>query len=230
MKTFISLILLSISLSSFAQAKFAKSAIKFFDEVTDDLSTIEASCESLDFCYSFSLKRKNLENDDFFIHVKEYQMNASKDELFDALTKQHPKNIWNGDSNFQLSYSPSDNKQLSKDDEHTGIVLGEVILLDLNIKIGKLSAASMPVAFKIVEIDREAGVLAFSYAKRNKSKGIQHLRVEEKDGFINIVHTSRFLSNGGFRDKLYPKFHEQLVDEFYAQLTNLIDQSRELVI
>src|SRR5690606_30810577 len=97
--------------------------------------------------------------------------------------------------------------------------------LELTPKIGPIKA-KMPVSFKIIKIDRNEGVLAFSYTTTNTSKGIQHLSVHNLDEKnISVIHTSRYLSGANFRDKkLYAPFHEQFTDDFYKGLEESILQ------
>lgn len=215
--------ILFASLSVFSQ-ELPKSINKRLTEYPD-LTQYQASCESLFKCHDFTQENIKYTNKDFYTHVKAYKLNISKDQLFDALETNHPKNLWNGNADFQLMYRPSTKEEFRKNVNGLRIEIGDIIFLELIPKLGPIKA-KMPVSFKIVEMNRDEGVLAFSYTTTNTSKGIQHLSVHALDeNHVSVIHTSRYLSGSKFRDqKLYAPFHEQFTDGFYINLEELILQ------
>jgi hypothetical protein len=88
----------------------------------------------------------------------------------------------------------------------------------------------IPVGFKIINLNREKGILEFSYLRNNKSKGVQQLIVEENGDKVKLTHSTRFLSGNHFRDnKLYGNFHEVLMDEFYDRLELTILNNKAII-
>ena len=190
-----------------------------------DFSKYEASCKSLYDCMSFDTEKDSFSNSDYHTHVKAYKLNLSKDQLFDALENSHPKDLWQNATNFQMLYRANENKVFYKTSENITVHKDDFITLELTPKLGPIKA-KMPVSFQILEINREKGILAFSYLTNNVSKGIQQLDVHAlDDAHVAITHTSRYLSGNKFRDnKMYVPFHEQFTDGFYIDLEALILQ------
>ena len=63
-----------------------------------------------------------------------------------------------------------------------------------------------------------------TYLEQNVSHGRQTMQFVEKDGRTELVHTSYFTSGKEWRDKLYPKVHEKLVDAFHANMQRLMEK------
>lgn len=212
----------SLMAQSYEREKLSKSVIKRVEQYPE-FASYEASCKSLYNCDSITVEDKTYSNKDFHTHVKAYKLNITKDQLFDVLESSHPNKIWSADSNFQLLYRKQANRLFYKSSTGIRLNIGDIIFLELTARLGPLKS-KLPVSFKIIEMDREKGVLAFSYLKNNVSKGIQHLSVNALDEQnIHIVHTSRYLSGNKFRDNnVYEPFHEQFTDGFYFEIEKLI--------
>lgn len=154
-------------------------------------------------------------------------MAVGKDELFSSLINDHPKEIWHGNSNFQMLYRPDSQEVFYRDSKDLRLNVGDIVFLELIPKVAFL-AARIPVAFKIVNLDEKSGTLAFSYLTNNKSKGIQQLAVKNTQDGIHIVHTSRYLSGSKFRDKhVYEPFHVQFTDQFYINMEETISKKKK---
>jgi hypothetical protein len=218
------IIIANASAQDFSPDKVSKSVQKKVMEFPD-FSKYEATCISLYECMSFDTEKDSFTNSDYHTHVKAYKLNISKDQLFDVLENSHPKNLWQNSANFQMLYRASENKVFYDSSENIKVRKDDFITLELTPKLGPIKK-KMPVSFQILEINREKGILSFSYLTNNVSKGIQQLDVHSLDhNHIAITHTSRYLSGNKFRDnKLYVPFHEQFTDGFYIDLEALILQ------
>lgn len=200
--------------------------VRKFVEASPDLTKYKPSCSELENCINFQHKKNFYTNKDYYRHVKEYKMQNSKRELFSILTNEHPKKIWTGNANFQMLYRPSSQEVFYKDSQDVTVEVGDMIFLELLPKAAFLKA-KVPVAFQIITLDEERGILTFSYLTNNKSKGIQQLNIYENQQGINIIHTSRYRSGNNFRDNyIYEPFHVQFTDKFYLNIQEVMKKKR----
>jgi hypothetical protein len=224
-KLFLILLVISLHVNAFEieHDRLGKPVSKFLS--THQLFDLYApSCLGLYRCQRFTFDRHTFLEDQYRYHEKTYDLPVSKAQFFSALTRFHPRDIWKGDSRFELSMNFNQNQLYYKDDDHPGLIEGDIVFLELTARLNKLIKTKIPVAFQIIKIDEFSGEVSFSYLKQNKSKGIQHLQVtEHDDGSISIRHMSRFQSGSDLRDdRLYAPIHEKLTDDFYFQLERLI--------
>ena len=95
------------------------------------------------------------------------------------------------------------------------------MVYELDLRIANL--LDVGVAFQITEINEAEKIIEFTYGKDNKSHGRQRIIFKKEGKKTFIIHYSNFKSESKFRDKyLYPKFHEKCMDEFHANLHELI--------
>lgn len=234
MKTILLAILALSSLSGQAQTLNSQTAdslskpVKSFIKQNPDMSAYQASCLGLNYCRSFSYKGKKYFNRDYIKHSKTYELSITQKELFSTLLNDHPKEIWNGDSKFQLLYRPSTQEVFGAKSQALKLELGDIVILELIIKMNMLQV-KIPVAFKIIELDEKEGLLTFSYLTNNKSKGIQQLSLKgSSSGKISLTHTTRYLSGNSLRDKhIYQPFHVKMTDDFYRRLETHIKKKKK---
>lgn len=181
-------------------------SVKAFINENPDPSQYKASCPTIDVCKSFHH------------HVKKYRLKGDAKDLFSKLISRSGKESWNGSSEFQLAYLPDSKLTLTKEEENQPAVgEGHIYILDLKIS----NKVQIPVAFQIVELNRETNTLAFSYLVQNKSNGIQHIQFQQEGDETIIVHQTYFKSDSRFRDALlYRPFHTKLLNEFYENFAN----------
>lgn len=166
----------------------------------NDLSQLEESCPSYEAC------------SDYHYHGKTYVFKGEARQAFERLVSLKPNQLWDGTSRFEMEYDPESHRFIGKNEVLPDVKIGQVFFLELSIALG----LKIPVAFKVVELDRQNLTLSFSYLKQNKSKGIQRISFTQKNEEIHILHETRFRSDSRFRDNnLYGPFHELLLNDFY---------------
>lgn len=194
-----------------------------------DLSSLRASCTSFEDCMAFEYNGKFYTQQDYESHVKEYPLEVSKGDLLNTFLNAAPGELWVGDCQFQLSYNHSSGKLAYQDDERGKLQEGELILVEIRIKLGNMLPVKRATAFEILSIDPETGDVSFSYTAGMRSKGIQCISVRENGEHCIVTHTTKYLSGSEFRDKtLYVKHHEKLLEGFYSQLESLVHLQLEL--
>jgi hypothetical protein len=205
-------ILTSAQAQSFAWQEFdqlSSSTRSFFAANAQADDFMQESCPSFEYCK------------DYNYHQKIYRFRGDAVSAFEQLIEQTGINLWNdGSSKFELVFDPlSENLKDKFDRDLPSIELGQVYFLELNI----VKLMKIPVAFKIVELDRENLRMAFSYLKNNKSRGIQRLSFVQKNNSFHIIHETRFQSDSKMRDALlYRPFHTLLLDDFYQNFEQII--------
>lgn len=207
--------------------RVSKSIRKFLRK-NSDLSTLKASC-SIESCISFEEGGDIFSFEDYLTHQKQYTLGVPTSLLMEVFTTAHPRELWNGDAQFQLSYDHRDQEINYQDDERGGVRVGELILLEVKIRITKRLSFKRPTAFEIITINPEKGLVAFSYTVGMKSKGIQIISLEEADSGTLVTHTTKYLSGNDYRDNtLYVTHHEKLLDDFYVRLEALAKNKQEM--
>ncbi len=157
----------------------------------------------------------------FSYHQKSYVVESDIETVWNTYINVRPNEAWKGPLNtFKQSYSKTNNLLFdSKSTELPPIELGMVYELDLRIA----NLLDVGVAFQITEINEAEKIIEFTYGKDNKSHGRQRIIFKKEGKKTFIIHYSNFKSESKFRDKyLYPKFHEKCMDEFHANLHELI--------
>ena len=180
--------------------KVANSVRSFLYENGTDMSQLEPSCPTFESCSHMNY------------HKKTYRFTGDALEAFDLLTKLRPHEIWHGTSRFEMEYDPASKMLLGKTQELPEIAIGQIFFLELDI----IKQMQIPVAFQVVELDRETRSVSFSYLKQNKSNGIQRITFEDDGEKFKIIHETHFQSESKFRDKfLYGVFHTKLLNNVW---------------
>lgn len=191
-----------------AELKPLKKPVRKFLEANPNIDQFEESCANIDAC------------PDYYYLTKDYDLNYPPEQVFKAFVNTKPKELWTGSARFQLSYDPQANDVYTLVEEAP--LVAEDMIIALNLKIFGLT--SIPVVFKIVTLDKEAGIIEFSYVEENMSHGIQSVHVKDDGaGGTIITHQTRYYSGKKFRDKtLYPFIHHRLTGGFYKNLKRLL--------
>lgn len=187
-----------------------KSIVKFINEQheldVNKISDIRPSCSSSDDLSTFEKQEKKYLIKENFAKVWSNYLNAS------------PTESWEGKLvSFGVLISKPENEILYPGDEFREIDTGQVVFLNLRLLRGIYQLA---MAFEVINIDPDNGIIEFSYIEGNKSKGIQRLKfVATPEGYTRIIHSSFYKSHSRLRDKvLYPFFHMKATNEFHRNL------------
>lgn len=170
---------------------------------------------------------KEITPDSCYKQVCTYVLPCSMEDSWNVYTTVKPNNAWNG-RKVRLGMLVDKIKQtiVYPGDICDIIDTGQVVYLNLRVLEG---VTNVGVAFEVINIDKQAHMLEFSYLKGNKSLGKQQLHFSENpDGTTHLVHVSYFKSNSKFRDKfLYPYFHKRFTNEFHRNMAQSLE-SKEL--
>lgn len=180
---------------------------RFLDENGHDMGELQPSCDSFSAC------------DSMFYMVRTYTFPGDAEAGFEKLISLRPTDLWNGSAGFEMEYDPEAKSFLGKDDRLPSIHFGQVYFLEIQI----LKRMRIPVAFQVVDLNRETRSISFSYLKQNKSKGIQRITFEPDANGFKVIHETRFQSESKFRDKrLYRFFHKRLMNDFWKNFESLL--------
>jgi hypothetical protein len=82
---------------------------------------------------------------------------------------------------------------------------------------------NMATAFEIITVDKEKGIIEFSYIEDNTTHGKQQMNFEQTaEGFTKIIHRSYFKSGSPIRDRyFYPYFHTRLINAYHRNMKKL---------
>lgn len=145
-------------------------------------------------------------------------------DVWSSYLTTSPTKSWEGKRiSFSLLLQKSPNSIYYFQDSISGIDTGQVYFLNLKLMFGVIN---IPVAFEIITVENESKIIEFGYLEGNKSLGVQRIKfIDSGNENIQIVHTSWFKSNSGFRDKwIYPFFHKRLIKEFHRNMRKLLAQ------
>lgn len=149
---------------------------------------------------------------------KKYLIKDNYSKVWSNYVKTSPAESWEGKLvSFGMLISKSTNKIIYPGDEFQAIDTGQVIFLDLRLLRGIYHLA---MAFEVIKVDAEKGIIEFSYIKGNKSMGMQRLQFSSTpNDYTVITHSSYYKSSSPLRDKLlYPLFHAQATNQFHRKL------------
>lgn len=151
-------------------------------------------------------------------HVKTFRVKSTLDKVWECYLKADPVEVWNGRIiNFELLISKySDSLLYESKGSFTVIDTGQVYFLNLKLLKGIFN---IPVAFEIINIDKDRKIIEFSYIEGNVSKGKQTIQfIELEDGSTEIVHQSYFRSDSNLRDDIYPFYHKKIIKDFHRNM------------
>lgn len=210
---------LVIGYSCFAQASIDeinfeqihhRKIVQFINEQhehdVNKLSDIKPSCHSNDDFSTFEKQEKNYLIKERFPKVWANYVMASPTESWESKFVS-----------FGVLFSKKNNKILYPGDDFQAIDTGQIVFLNLRLLRGIYQLA---MAFEVINVDKENGIIEFSYIEGNKSMGIQRLKfIPTPEGYTKIIHSSFYKSHSHIRDKVfYPFFHKKVTNEFHRNL------------
>ncbi len=160
----------------------------------------------------------------YAFNEREYIVKDSLNKVWSHYVNTNPAEAWNARKfNFALLFSKNQNEIFYPNQQVGQVEIGQIVYLNLNVLIGvkKLCAA-----FEITCVDKEKGIIEFSYLKDNITHGKQQLHfVETPKGYTKIVHCSYFKSKSRLRDHfLYPYFHNRLTNTYHRNMKKLYEE------
>jgi len=163
----------------------------------------------------------------FQYHQRVYLVETDIQTAWNTYVNVDPTNSWKGPLNtYRQSYSTSKNTSYTpKDTLFPNAELGMVY--ELNIKVASLR--NIGVTFQITELDKKNRIIEFTYGKDNKSHGKQQIEFKSDGANTLITHSTYFKSKSKFRGKhLYPKYHEQCLDEYHNNIMTIVTKQKQL--
>ncbi len=159
---------------------------------------------------------------DFKNYEKHYIIKEPVDIVWDNYKFSNQTDVWDINRvSFGMLFCRGTQSIVYADQRFLGMAIGQIYYLNLKILNGFYN---LPVAFEIINVDREKRLFEFSYLKGGKAKGKQSIQfVETEKGYTQIIHKSYVKSDSKFRDKyLYPFFHNKIINEFHSNMRRII--------
>ena len=192
--------------------------LRSFDKL-NDFSSIHASW------------KKNIDEYDFNVTEETFYLREKLPVVWEFYRHANPLMMWNGRSfRFGLLICKCSKSVIyANNSSFPDIDTGQVYFLNLRLIKGLFN---VPVAFEIINIDKEKKIMEFSYIDNNKSLGKQTLEFsDDRVGRTRIVHRSYFRSESRLRDDLfYPYFHHKFVEEFHRNMRHFIRNEKDPVL
>ncbi len=162
--------------------------------------------------------------DGYRSYTKKYVVKGSEAEVWQAYANTDQTKVWNNSkSSFAMLYSRQADEINYADKPYFGLENGLIYYLNLKVLMGFYK---LPVAFEILNVDKEQRIIEMSYLQGGKAQGKQiiHLTALE-NGDTEVVHENYFKSESKFRDKyLYPFFHTRIINKFHHKIRKRINQ------
>lgn len=149
---------------------------------------------------------------------KKYLIKKAYSDVWGTYIKTSPSESWEGRRfSFGMMISPPFDHIVYGGRNFIGLNVGQIVYLELKFLKGIYRSA---MAFEIINVDEEEGLIEFSYLKGNNTEGMQQLKFSSTpEGYTQIVHKSFYTSSSGFYVKvLYPYFHKRVINEFHRKL------------
>lgn len=203
----------SIDDIDFSQVQYKKVKDYILNQKRNNVNTINQihpSCTSKTDLSSYEKQEKTYLIKENFSKVWSSYINTSPAESWES------KHI-----SFGLLISKPTNSVIYPGGKFHAIDTGQVIFLNLSLLRGFYQ---LPMAFEIINVNHDDGIVEFSYIKGNKAQGIQRLHfIPTPEGYTRIIHSSFYKSKSKVRDKiLYPFFHIKTTNEFHRNLKRIL--------
>lgn len=144
-------------------------------------------------------------------------------DIWEGYLSANPSLSWKGRNiSFGLLLQKFPGTIFYDHDQINGVATGQVYYLNLNLLLGVFN---VPVAFEMITVNTREKIIEFSYIEGNKSIGVQQVKfIDFGDDRTEIIHTSYYKSDSGFRDKwIYPFFHKKIVNDFHRNMRRLMN-------
>jgi len=166
--------------------------------------------------------KRNDDLTDFKQYEKRYVVKEPTNLVWDNYKFSNQTEVWDINRvSFGMLFCRGTQSIVYADQPFIGMEKGQIYYLNLKILNGLYN---LPVAFEIINVDREKRLFEFSYLKGGKAEGKQSIQFVETDqGYTEIIHKSYVKSDSKFRDKyLYPYFHNKIINEFHSNMRRII--------
>jgi hypothetical protein len=171
--------------------------------------------------------KKDINESDFKVNEKTFFLNYKLSDVWECYSHANPVEMWNGQSiRLGLLITKCTNSVIYTNSLiFPEVDTGQVYFLNLRLMKGLFN---LPVAFEIINIDRNRQIEEISYIDNNKSQGKQTIMFfDNGDGRTRIVHRSYFKSASWLRDDLlYPFFHKKFIKEFHRNMRQLLQNAK----
>ncbi len=157
---------------------------------------------------------------DIQVHDRYYLVDEATEALWSRYVDVDPSSLWKGPMlNFEGVYNPLDETFYTKTDADVPVLSeGQIVFLDLVIE----HMLHHPTSFMITDIDNVQHQLVFNYTDINTASGKQQIsliEMEFEDGNKTLIrHRAWYRNESGLRNRLYPVYHEQALDEFHQRV------------
>jgi hypothetical protein len=186
---------------------------------------------SIDKMQDFSLIHptwhKGIDESAFNVNAITFYLKHKLSDVWQCYIHANPLRIWNRKSvRLGLEISKGSNSVIyANNPVFPEIDTGQVYFLNLKLIQGLLN---VPVAFEVINIDKNQYILETSYIENNKTRGKQTIQFfDNGDGRTRIIHKSFFKSESSFRDNiLYPHFHKRFIKKFHRNMEHLLTNSK----
>lgn len=161
--------------------------------------------------------------------------------LKSQLIKQDMSVVWNNLVKQQLNdefdgrivslgllYSKSKNNLGYKNEEKSGIEVGQILFFNLRMLRG---IKNLAVALEVTKVDNDLKTVEYCYVDHGSTKGTQQVSLKSTpDGYTEITQMTRYKCNSKFRaSKLYAFFHERIVREFFTAIKFKSESEKDYV-
>jgi len=152
-------------------------------------------------------------------HAKSYQVERPLETVWAAYRQMNPLLDWNGRMvSLGMLYNRNMDAVLYPDEEEAKLEVGQIAFINMKLICGLLSRAT---AHEITAIDDEQKVLQFCYIDGGKgmAEGSQQIdfAATAEDQTI-VTHQTFYKSDSAMLNRIYPFFHEQLIDDFHQNV------------
>ena len=169
--------------------------------------------------------KPNSKTEGFNFHEMEYVLEDSLKNVWQHYIHTNPAKAWNTSSiNFGFMFSKRDTTMVYPYQNVEKVETGQIIYLNLNL----LKIKNIATAFEITAVDKDKGIIEFSYIKDNITLGKQQVYFEQtNEGHTKILHRSYFKSKSKTRDRyLYPYFHTRLTNAYHRNMKRIYKEKK----
>jgi len=152
-------------------------------------------------------------------HAKSYQVERPLEAVWQAYRQMNALLDWNGQMvSLGMIYNKRTDTILYPDEEEADLEEGQIAFINMRLICGLLSRAT---AHEVTAIDEEQKVLTFCYIEAGKSMAQGSQRIDfasTGEGHTIVTHQSFYKSDSALLNRIYPFFHEQVIDDFHHNI------------
>jgi len=152
-------------------------------------------------------------------HAKSYQVERPLEVVWAIYRQMNPLLDWNGRMvSLGMLYNKKTDEVKYPDEEEATLEVGQIAFINMKLICGLLSRAT---AHEITAIDEEQKVMRFCYIDGGKAtaQGSQQIDfAATAEGHTIVTHQSFYKSDSALLNRIYPFFHEQVIDDFHQNV------------